>query len=145
MTQLRNPTVVTLSLLLWSLLAHGAPKHESSNRNPNQQITCPQMDSHDVAPLRYQFFTAFQMGMSGYEAPCEIKCLGKEPCQKTCQEKKGLELLSQEISRIKEKNKIQNCNAYEAICHEQCESLGSACQKACGYKPQTDITSIVAN
>ncbi len=140
MLQLTSHFILTTALLFWSTVSQAAPQFENP-RQPNQQITCPQEDSHDVAPLRYQFYTAFQMGFSGYEAPCEIKCLGKASCQTSCQEKKGLELLSQEIRRIKEKNNIQSCYAYEAICHEQCESLGSACKKACDYKPQSGIAS----
>ena len=140
MRHLRTLLALALSTLLVSLYSQAAPKVENS-RQPNQQITCPQLNSHDVAPLRYQFFTAFQMGFSGYEAPCEMKCLGKESCQTSCQEKKGLELLSKEFQRLKVKNNIQSCYAYEAVCYEQCESLGSACQKACDYKPQSGIAS----
>lgn len=140
MLQLRTLIALTLPFLVLSFNAMGAPQQDNK-RQPNQQITCPQVDSHDVAPLRYQFFTAFQMGFSGYEAPCEMKCLGKESCQQSCQEKKGLELLSKEIHRIKEKNKLENCYAYEKVCYQQCESLGSACKKACEFKPRDGLAS----
>lgn len=106
-------------------------KESRDLQSVDMKSSCPQSESHELAPYRYQLFTAYQTGYDGYEAPCEIKCLGRENCQERCQKKKGLELLGQELSRLKKKKGIKDCPSVEAICLEQCQDHGEACKQAC--------------
>lgn len=126
---------------LWVLLITGmafpmnTPPEIDSSRTPqtvrSQASSCPSEDSTDLAPFRYQLFTAYQTGFDGFEMPCEIKCLGKQECQNNCQQKKGRELLSRELSRLKKKKDLARCPSMEAICLKQCEDQGQACKQAC--------------
>lgn len=98
---------------------------------------CPSSEDHSLSAVRYQLYTAFHMGFDGYEAPCDMKCMGKESCKQSCQSKKGLELLSKKMSKMYKEKQLNSCQSYTSVCIEQCHQLGDKCESVC--RPQHKI------
>lgn len=93
---------------------------------------CPKIDSHETVALKFQMFSAYQTGFDGYEAPCEIQCMGRDKCQQNCQLKKGLSYLSKRFEELKVKKGVTSCASLTVACLEQCQSAGPQCAQACG-------------
>ncbi len=118
--QIVNSTLIIVFTLLISSLSFAKER-------------CPSSESHSLSAVRYQLYTAYHMGFDGYEAPCSMKCLGKESCTQSCQTQKGLELLSQKMKKMG----MTQCQSYSSVCMEQCATLGQSCVKACHLSENT--------
>jgi hypothetical protein len=112
---------------LSSNTVNGAPQREVSSASSQ----CPSIDSHDVAPIRYQLFTAYQTGLDGFELVCENICLGKLSCKSQCQQKKGLDFLAKEMVRLHSQYQVEQCQSFTTICQQQCQDLGDQCTQSC--------------
>lgn len=114
----KAPLLITLLIILFSGQAFSHDR-------------CPSSEDHSLSALRYKLYTAFHMGYDGYEVPCNVKCMGRESCQTTCQNEKGLELLSKKMRQVYSESEVETCQSFASVCMEQCESLGKQCQSVC--------------
>ena len=92
---------------------------------------CPEPGDHSLAAVRYQLFAAFSIGYDGHQAPCDLKCVGREGCTQRCQLERGLAFLGEELGRLKDKQRLNHCASYRKLCIEQCREHGEACAKTC--------------
>ncbi|MEM7645267.1 MAG: hypothetical protein AAF203_00025 [Pseudomonadota bacterium] len=110
--------------LFLSFLLYGFPTHAKNQ--------CPPLGSPGYVALKYQMYTAYTIGFDGYEAPCEIRCMGKASCQKKCQKKEGLRTLASKYQEFQGKMEQTQCPSLVSACLEQCETDGGAsCAQAC--------------
>jgi hypothetical protein len=122
--------LTTLCFLLLSIQA-----------NAQESNYCPKLDSPDSVALKFQLFSAYQTGYDGYEAPCELKCMGNLNCQKKCQSEKALDFLAKQMKDIKNKKNIKECATLTLLCVEQCQPQEKQCAQVCDGTDQRGLAS----
>jgi hypothetical protein len=118
----RNVAILFLFLVCFFSFAMGA----------SAESRCPSSDDHALSAERYKMFTAYQLAYDGYQVSCEMKCFDRARCVESCQTKKALESLNQQLNKSMQAKGLNECSSLTEVCKEQCQASDpEGCERAC--------------